>query len=95
MVVVNGRHRFPWVWSDDSAGVLDQPALEGNGCRKEQGIQLRTIKALANVRAGYQHQQRLGVIGVGKTLDGGLPFLRLHCPGEDHRLQTNCLRTGT
>ena len=21
MVVVNGRHRFPWVWSDDSAGV--------------------------------------------------------------------------
>ncbi len=93
MVVMNGRDRFSRVWSDNSASVLDQPALKGNGCRKEQSIQLRTIKALPNIRAGSQHQQRLCVIGVGKTVDGGLSFLRLHRAGED--VLFAMLKTGT
>lgn len=41
-----------------------------------------------------QDQQRLRIIGGGKKVDGGLPFLGFHRASEIHWLQTSRLEPG-
>ena len=45
------------VGSEEPADVLDDPALEGDGERQEQGVEFRPIKALTEVGTGSDHDQ--------------------------------------
>lgn len=50
--------RLARVGPQNSSGVLDQPALEGNRSSKEQRVQHGTVEPLAHVRPGGDDKQR-------------------------------------
>jgi len=58
VIVVDLGRSLAVVRAQDAAGVLDKPALLGDGCGEEEGVQRGAVESFPGVRACRDDKQR-------------------------------------
>lgn len=95
MVVVDLGGGLAGVRSQDSAGVLDEPAFERDRSGEEQGVERGAVEAFADVGTGGDDEQRRTVRSRSELGVGGGAGLGAHTAAQDDRVVSTygeCLR---
>jgi hypothetical protein len=95
VVVVDLGGGLAGVGSEDPAGILDEPAFEGDRCDEEEGVESGAVEAFANVGAGGDDKQRRPVGRVLQPGVGGGVGFGARAAAQDDRVVSSlgkCLR---
>jgi hypothetical protein len=89
VVVVDLGGVLARVGPQDPPGLLHEAALEGDGCGEEEGIQRRTVEALADVGPRRDDEQRRAVWRGSEAFQGCASSLHSHPAAKYHRIAPN------
>jgi hypothetical protein len=89
VVVVDFGGGLPVVGAEDAPGVLDEPALAGDGRGEEEGVEGGSVEAFTGVRAGRDREQRWPAGPGLQPLQGGGPLFRAHAALEHDRIMAH------
>jgi len=84
VVVVHDRGCFTTVGSGDAPDVLDEPILERDWGREEQGVEGRAVESFADEGAGADNEQGMGALDVVGELFGDFSALACFHLAAEH-----------